>query len=152
MTVKILTLLALVSLGQLAKANSPCEGNTGKPHPNGGGFVADTAYASVHVHVGPDAQICESAMVFGYSQVFGQAKIYGHAVVMGGFIYGNAEVYGNAQISDEVNIHENAKIFGRADIRDKVEVKGVVKISRGIHDGEKLIDGKYCLLRDKYCL
>ena len=57
-------------------------------HPNGGGWVADTAFASESVYVGPNAQVFGNARVFGDAQVSENARVYE-----------NAQVYGNARIS-----------------------------------------------------
>ena len=56
-------------------------------HPNGGGWVADTALVSRTACVGPNAR------VYGKAWVSGNARVYGYAQV-----YGNARVYGNAQV------------------------------------------------------
>ena len=42
-------------------------------HPNGGGWVADTAQVEASAYVGPDAQ------VYGNARVFGNARVYGNA-------------------------------------------------------------------------
>ena len=46
-------------------------------HPNGGGWVADTATVHESAYVGP------SARVYGYAQVYDSAQVYGNAQVSG---------------------------------------------------------------------
>ena len=58
-------------------------------HPNGGGWVADTATVSETAYVGPDAR------VYGNAVVSGNARVYSKA-----WVYGNARVYGDALVCD----------------------------------------------------
>jgi hypothetical protein len=58
-------------------------------HPNGGGWVADTAKVADTSYVGPDA------WVYGTAQVSGTARVYGDAQVSG-----TARVSGDAWVSD----------------------------------------------------
>ena len=53
-------------------------------HPNGGGWVADTATVADTVYVGFDAK------------VYGNAHVYGDA-----WVFDSAEVYGNARVSND---------------------------------------------------
>ncbi|MDE0839698.1 MAG: DUF6055 domain-containing protein, partial [Kiritimatiellae bacterium] len=70
---------------------------SGKPHPNGGGWVADSADVDETAYVGP------STRVVGASQVRDNAVIEGSAVVLGrSVISGNAKVSGGAVIADKV--------------------------------------------------
>jgi hypothetical protein len=52
-------------------------------HPNGGGWVADTATVDDTAYVGPDARVFGKARVFGYAQVYGNARVFGKARVFG---------------------------------------------------------------------
>ena len=51
-------------------------------HPNGRGWVADTAHVDDSAYIGPDAR------------VFGDARVYG-----GAWVYGNAQVSGGAKLA-----------------------------------------------------
>ena len=44
-------------------------------HPNGGGWVADTAQVDATAYVGPDAQVSGEAQVFGKAWVSGEARV-----------------------------------------------------------------------------
>ena len=51
-------------------------------HPNGRGWVADTAHVDDSAYIGPDAR------------VFGDARVYG-----GAWVFGNAQVSGGAKLA-----------------------------------------------------
>jgi hypothetical protein len=50
-------------------------------HPNGGGWVADTAYVAETAFVGPNARVFDKAWVSGNARVFGNAQVFGYALV-----------------------------------------------------------------------
>ena len=50
-------------------------------HPNGGGWVADTAKVADTSYVGPDAWVSGTARVYGDAQVSGTARVSGDAWV-----------------------------------------------------------------------
>ena len=56
-------------------------------HPNGGGWVADTATVHESAYVGPSARVSGNAWVCGSARVSGDARVSG-----------NAQVYGNARV------------------------------------------------------
>lgn len=57
-------------------------------HPNGGGWVADTAGVAETAYVGPDAR------VFGYARMYDNARMYGYARMSG-----HASMSGDARMS-----------------------------------------------------
>jgi len=73
----------------------------GKPHANGGGFVADSAKVAATAYVGPDAM------------VLGGAQVSDHAVV---------EDY--AVVTDRAVVSDHARVGGRAVIRGSVKLDG----------------------------
>jgi len=89
---------------------------SGKAHPNGGGWVADTAEVDDTAYVGP------GAMVVGASQVRGSAVIEDAAIILGrSVISGNAKVSGGAVLGDK-------KMDGYARCWDEVQdVDGQVR-------------------------
>ena len=64
-------------------------------HPNGGGWVANTASVEKTVYVGPNAQV-----------------------------FGNAQVSGNARVSDDAQVSGNAWVFGDAWEQSPLYVQG----------------------------
>jgi len=57
-------------------------------HPNGGGWVLDTADVSPTAYIGPDALIHGNACVSDNAWVYGNACVSGNAQVCGGVIKG----------------------------------------------------------------
>ena len=72
-------------------------------HPNGRGWVADTAHVDDSAYIGPDAQVSGDARVSGGAQVYG-----------GAWVSGNAQVYGGAQVSGDAWVFGNAQVSGGA--------------------------------------
>ena len=62
-------------------------------HPNGGGWVADSAAVDDSAYVGPNARVSGEARVYDNAQVSGNAQVYGNARVSG-----EARVYGKAYL------------------------------------------------------
>jgi len=104
-------------------------------HPNGGGWVADTATVAETAYVGPDARVFGSARVsgsaevFGKARVFGSARVYGSAVVFGNAVvfniarvYGNARISGSAVVFNIAQVSGNARVFGSARVSDPCSV------------------------------
>ncbi|MCX6345544.1 MAG: DUF6055 domain-containing protein [Armatimonadetes bacterium] len=90
---------------------------SGKPHSNGGGFVADSAKVEASVFVGPNAK------VLGNAQALGNARIEDYACVMGNAVVkDNAIVSGHALVKDSVQVYDNGKV------RDWATVGGNWKI------------------------
>jgi len=139
-------------------------GVLGKAHPNGGGFVADSAKVEPTAYVGP------GAMVLGSAKVLGNARIEDYAVVMGNatakdnarvsghaLVSGNAQVYDNgkvrdwATVQDNWRVYENGRALERAFLRDKGELHGSATIKGNTHDfgganvaGHAIKDGDCC--------
>ena len=90
-------------------------------HPNGGGWVQDTASVDETAHIGPDARVYGAAQVYGNAQVCGNAQVSGAAQVCGtaevsgnAWVYGNARVYGAAQVCGAAEVYGNAWVSGAA--------------------------------------
>lgn len=93
-------------------------GVAGKPHANGGGFVAASAKVEASAYVGP------AAMVLGTAQVLGNARIEDFAVVAD-----RAVVRDTAVLSGHALVKDNAQIAGHGKVRDWATVQGGWKIS-----------------------
>lgn len=92
-------------------------------HPNGGGWVADTAFVEDTCFVGPYATVYDNAQVSGNVKVNDYAKIYGDAVLMDNVkVYGNAEVFDNAKIKKNARVCGNAIVYGKALVTDNSSV------------------------------
>ena len=106
-------------------------------HPNGGGWVADTALVDATAYVEDTARVYGSAQVFGDAQVSGKAQVFGEARVSG-----RARVFGDAQVSGRAQVFGSAIVarffsVNRSDgftlgiYRDK---EGVTHITAGCRD------------------
>ena len=105
-------------------------------HPNGGGWVEDSAKVDESCYVGPDAWISGNAQVYGYAQVSGDARVSGNAQVYGDArvsgnaqVYGDAWVYGNAQVYGDAWISGNARVYGYAQVYGDARVSGYACVS-----------------------
>jgi len=45
-------------------------------HPNGGGWVADTAIVDATAYVGPNARVYDNARVYGDARVYDNARMF----------------------------------------------------------------------------
>lgn len=80
-------------------------------HPNGGGWVADTA------RVAPTAFVSKGAAVFGNAQVYDSATILDYAQV-----YDRAQVCGKARVEMYAHVFGDARVFGKSRIHSNAQV------------------------------
>lgn len=139
MSIKRILLMTVSSLALTAQASdlAPCNGAGGALHPNGGGFVADTAEVDSSVFVAEGAQVCDLAIVRGDVRlgagvkVYENANIYDQANISGRVkIFGNASVFGNARIAGNPSqdISNGILVFGNAQISGNTRVTGNVLV------------------------
>ncbi len=84
-------------------------------HANGGGLVAVSAHVAPSVFVGPEAKVCDYAIVRGTVRVMHQATVAGHATVSGsGKIRDQARVDGCAILRCRISVRSHAHITGTA--------------------------------------
>ena len=163
-------LINTVSILVMAQEELPCHGAKGASHPFGGGFVAQTAYVSNFVYIGPTSQICDTVHIsteLGNVRIF-NSKISGQVHISGNngtvLIY-NSQIYDNARIEgvtyDPVttrNIHlnririENSEISGTTMIEDRAEIveshiSGETLIcAYSVITNEEVVSGLFCSL------
>jgi hypothetical protein len=133
----------------------------GKPHPNGGGLVEDSAEVDASAFVGPNAR------VLGRSKVLGDARIEDYAVVRDSTVKDQAVVCGHALVCEDSTVSGRAKVRDYAVVKgrttvtgdakilehaviatqktcsDLVVVKGVSSVYGGNQSGTAMIDGFY---------
>jgi hypothetical protein len=110
-------------------------------HPNGGGWVAETASAAKTAFVGPDASVfvfarlldfatvADTAWVLGNAEVGGHARVTGDAEVNGfARVRGNADVAGNAFIADSAIVEGDAVVSGHARVLENAIVNGNARV------------------------
>ena len=103
-------------------------------HPNGGGWVADsatvadTAYVGPSAHVGGLAIVTDSAIVAGKASVGGSAIVWGSACVGGSAIVdgsasvgGSAVVWGSAIVDGSASVGGSAIVDGSASVGKTIE-------------------------------
>lgn len=133
----------------------------GKPHPNGGGMVEETATVEPTAWVGPDARVTGNSKVLGNarvedhavvadSTVRDEAVVSGHALVTGGStVSGRAKVRDHAVVKDRSTVTGDARVLEHAVVATgktcggHVTVKGVSSVYGGNQRGTAILDGWY---------
>lgn len=134
----------------------------GHRHPNGGGFVADTAQVASTAFVGTNAAVLDrahvekSARIEGFATISGDALVTDRAIVGGNALVTNrATVQDEALITDYAELYDGCKIGGRArvlaagrvfgsnEVMGEAVVKGFASI-RGVKSmsGGAIADGE----------
>jgi len=103
----------------------------GRRHPNGGGFVANTAHVADTAFVGPGAMVLDSGRVEGsariedFAQVRGDASVKDNAILSDhALVKDDAVIDGNARVRDYAFITEHAHLTDDARALQTAEVKG----------------------------
>lgn len=91
----------------------------GKPHPNGGGFVAASAKVDPTAYVGPNAAVLGHAKVLDHAHIADYAVVKDNAVVSG-----HARVLEYGSVVDQSQVTDSATIKGRAVPFGKSRVAG----------------------------
>ena len=104
-------------------------------HPNGGGWVQNTASVSASAFVGPDAIVSGNARVSDHAQIYGLARVGGNARVQGYAqvsehvqISGLARVLGNARVRGYAVVLGNAVVYGYANVFGNAQVSGYARV------------------------
>jgi carbonic anhydrase/acetyltransferase-like protein (isoleucine patch superfamily) len=84
----------------------------GSPHPNGGGFVAESARVAKTAYVGPNAMVLDGARVEDNACIKESAIVLGPKTV----ISGNAKVGGRAWVLGDIKVSGNARILEAATV------------------------------------
>ncbi len=100
--------------------------NNMRQHPNGGGWVSNTANVAATAYVGPNA------LVLDYATVSGNAVIDGYAIVAQ-----NARVTDNAYVGDTAVVFDRAQISGNARVIESACVYVDYKVS-----GDAVVKGQ----------
>ncbi len=154
-----------VKLENASTLESPdfAAGIKGHAHPNGGGFVAETAKVDATAYVGSNASVLGYATVKGNARIDGyavvtdnaavsdNAVVNGHAVVAerasvkdNAIISDFAGVMGNAVISGNARVIESGLVFNDYKVSENATVKGVAYcLAKGSASGQAMPDGDY---------
>lgn len=108
----------------------------GRPHPNGGGFVADTAKVDATAWVGPNARVLGRAKVAGnariedFAEVRDEAQVSDRAVVCGhGLVWQRGKLAEDARVADYGMVSESASVSGKARILEYAHATGRNRVS-----------------------
>ena len=156
-----LVFVTLMLVGRPAAACSETGGPAGAYHPNGGGWVADTAQVDSTVYVGPGSTVCDNARVSGNAvirgnslvadtaRVYGNARVVNSTVVNGAQVSGDAVIRGNSLVADTARVYGNARVdsawvagevFGTALVRGGAQIKANGKVNCGRWRGIEVFD------------
>lgn len=92
-------------------------------HPNGLGWVANTATVDSTAYVGPNAQVLNGAQIRGFARIEDYAVVKNSAQVRdNAVVSGHALVEGNAQIFGEAKVRDWGHVFGYAEVYEKAKV------------------------------
>lgn len=110
---------------------------SGKPHPNGGGIVAETASVARSVYVGPNASVLDEAKVTGEVIIDGYARVRGNAVISG-----FARILDDADIENAV-IKDHATVSGQSHVwrDDECEITGDAVLTADYGGGRAVSNG-----------
>ncbi len=104
----------------------------GKKHPNGGGFVADSAKADDTAFVGPNALVLDRAKVLGSARIEDFAVVRDDATVQD-----RAVVRGHATVTGKAVVKDDARLGGYAWLQEGATVEGHGKvIEHGVVGGK----------------
>ena len=124
-------------------------------HPNGGGWVQNTADVADTAFVGPEAIVSGKAYVYGKARVIDNAVVSGNAQISGKAVVaddarvsGNAAVSGtvvvygnalvdNAWVSDDAKVGDDARVTENAQVTENAEISGNAQVSGYARVSEK---------------
>ncbi|MEY5025558.1 MAG: hypothetical protein RLZZ244_1086, partial [Verrucomicrobiota bacterium] len=111
-------------------------------HPNGGGWVENSATVDVSAYVGPNAKVLGTARVTGsariedYAVIKDSARVEGSAVVSG-----HALVEGDAQVSASARVRDRAQIGWGARLKDRAWVGAHAFVQDTTVQGDAVVRG-----------
>ena len=99
-------------------------------HPNGDGWVADTASVEDTFFVGHRTRVYGNARLEGTGNLFDDAQVFGNAYISGRnpTICGTSKIYGNAKIKDEAFIRDSIWIAGNVTVQGSSILQGGVRL------------------------
>jgi UDP-3-O-[3-hydroxymyristoyl] glucosamine N-acyltransferase len=101
-----------ITLFEFGDGNGPVPAHR---HPNGGGWVADTAHVAPTAFVGPDARVTGQAEIFEHARIDVRARIECNAIIDGAaLVTGDAIVTGHAYVSGRAIVSGYACVTGSA--------------------------------------
>lgn len=103
-----------------------------RPHPNGGGLVAITAYVGSNVFVDTHARVEDEAIVVGSVRILDRAIVCGNATLDGRCsLAGDSVVGGYATLTEMVTLRKHARVGGTARLHGGILLDYHAYITRG---------------------
>jgi len=111
-------------------------------HPNGGGWVKNTAQVAESAFVGPEAVVTDFAKVLDAAKVRDQAIVRGEAILRNHSVAaGRARIEGHARLEDLAEAIDDASVGGTAVLRWNAFVVGTGEVLRDVCVGTPLVIG-----------
>lgn len=107
-------------------------------HPNGGGWVSDSAYVEASASISGRAAIFGNARILDRTRVYGSSRIGGNAEC-----YGAPHIHGRAVIGGNAKVYDAAKVLGDAQVYGYVEIGGTSVVR-----GDVVLDGNQVIIDD----
>jgi hypothetical protein len=122
---------------------TPPADTKGHKHPNGGGFVADSAKADATAYVGPNA------LVLGRAKVLGQARVLDYAVVRDdATVQDRAVVRGHATVGGRSVVKEDARLSDYAWVQEGATLAGHGRVlEHGVVGGNESLVADYGIVK-----
>jgi hypothetical protein len=117
----------------------------GKRHPNGGGFVADSANVADSAYVGPNAMVFDGATVKDNACIKEFAVVFGPKTV----IAGNAKIGGRAWVVGDITVTGNARILEAATVSTILRTPRTPSVR---HEGQAEITGNAVIKGEPYLM
>lgn len=112
-------------------------------HPNGGGWVANTATVDDSAYVGPHASVFGRAHVLENAYLNGMCRVYGDAVIIGTATVSDfAQVYGTSTLCGYVKASGHSVIRGDSKICESAHISGFVTVASSHVGGFAFIYGE----------
>ena len=119
------------------------ENAKGNRHPNGGGFVADSAKVAGSAYVGPNAMVFDGATVKDNACIKDCAVVFGPKTV----IAGNAKIGGRAWVVGDLKVTGNARILEAATVTTVLRTPRTPSVR---HEGKAEITGSAVIKGEPY--
>lgn len=111
-------------------------------HPNGGGWVANTATVEDSAYVGPHASVFGRARVLEKAYLNGMCRVHGDAVIIGNATVSDfADVFGTSTLCGHVEVSGHSVIRGDSRICESTHISGFVTVDSSRIGGFSFIYG-----------
>lgn len=116
-------------------------------HPNGGGWVANTAEVDPQAYVGAGCEVADHAKVRAGAKLYDRAYVGGYAEVSGPdtVIMGDATVDGWAVLRGGVRMLDHSRATGHCVLSGNTQLHDQARVTDQVHVTDVRVDGGACL-------